>query len=102
VNALQKLLDFLAELDRRRIGYRLDRVRDDAILVHLAQPGRRWEVEFFANGSVEVEGFVSAGGVLGGAQGDDALARIVADHDEAEVDAAPARRATGSAGDHSP
>ena len=34
-------------------------------MVLLAVPGERWEVEFFADGSVEVEVFVSSGGVQG-------------------------------------
>lgn len=37
VNAMQKLLDFLADLDKRGIDYKLDCVRD-AIMVVAATP----------------------------------------------------------------
>jgi hypothetical protein len=32
-------------------------------MVSITVPGERWEVEFLDNGSVEVEKFVSAGGI---------------------------------------
>jgi hypothetical protein len=60
-NALQKLLDFLAKLDQYKHHYRLSCHRDEAIMVELAVPGERWEVEFFADGEVEVERFRSNG-----------------------------------------
>ena len=34
-------------------------------MVLLAVPGERWEVEFFADGSVEVEVFCELGGCAG-------------------------------------
>ena len=54
MNPLEKLLAFLAELDRRRIFFRLSRVRPEAIMVEIAVPGERWEVEFLADGQLEV------------------------------------------------
>ncbi len=72
MNAFQKLLEFLSDLDRRRIYYRLSRVRDEAIMVEIAVPGERWEVEFFADGHVDVEVFKS----VNGAVGEEALARL--------------------------
>jgi hypothetical protein len=54
------LLQFLAVLDERRVSYRLDRVRD-AVMVIVPTPGKRWEVEFMDNGTVEVERFQSDG-----------------------------------------
>lgn len=59
-NPLQKLLDFLSELDNRSIYYKLNCVRD-AIMVEVAVPGQRWEVEFFADGEIEIEVFESGG-----------------------------------------
>ncbi len=50
MNPLQKLLDFLSELDARKVHHRLSRVRPEAIMVEIAVPGERWEVEFFADG----------------------------------------------------
>lgn len=52
--------DFLRRLDASRTSYRLDRVRD-ALMVVVFVPGERWEVEFFPDGSIEVERFRSNG-----------------------------------------
>ena len=35
--------------------------RDDGIIVTLVLPGDRWEVEFLADGSSEIERFVTTG-----------------------------------------
>ena len=60
-NALSKLTSFLEDLSQKRISYTLAYCREDSILVSIAVPGERWEVEFFANCDVEVERFVSTG-----------------------------------------
>jgi hypothetical protein len=72
MNPLQKLLDFLSDLDQRRIFFRLSRVRAEAIMVEVAVPGERWEVEFFADGQVEIEVFAGSSGV----QGEEAIGRL--------------------------
>jgi hypothetical protein len=59
--SFQKLLDFLARLQEHKHHYRLSCWRDEAIMIELAVPGERWEVEFFADGHVEVERFRSDG-----------------------------------------
>ncbi|PIC57327.1 hypothetical protein CSV80_10100 [Sporosarcina sp. P12(2017)] len=58
----QKLNDFLNELEERKIFYNLSKVRSEAIMVEV--PGQRWEVEFMDDGSIEIEKFISDGGVL--------------------------------------
>ena len=80
VNAFQKLLDFLVRLDNAKIYYSLARIREETIAVEVAVPGERWEVEFFADGQVEIEVFSSVG--AGGIQsGDEALLdRLFATH----------------------
>lgn len=55
------LLSFLNELRRGKIHYRLSQHRDDAIMVEIAVPGERWEVEFLDEGGVEAEVFRSNG-----------------------------------------
>jgi hypothetical protein len=60
VNALEKLLRFIERLEAQHVWYRLEHVRD-SMLVLLSIPGQRWEVEFFPDGRVEVERFVSTG-----------------------------------------
>ena len=63
---MQRLLDFLSALDERKISHKLTRVRPEAIMVEIAVPGERWEVEFFAEGHVEVEVFGLSPGIIGG------------------------------------
>jgi hypothetical protein len=55
---MKKLIDFLERLEEKKIYYKLNKVRD-AIMVEVVIPGERWEVEFFANGNVEIEKFIS-------------------------------------------
>jgi hypothetical protein len=49
------------ELERRRVGYELHMVRPEALMVSVAVPGERWELEFFDDGRIEVERFQSLG-----------------------------------------
>jgi len=65
MNSLEKLIHFLEELEERKLFFRLGKIRD-SILVEIAVPGERWEVEFFADGQVEVERFYSRGDGLSG------------------------------------
>jgi len=60
-NPLHELTTFLLRLENGKIHYTLASHRDDAIMVLAAVPGERWEIEFFADGSVEVERFISEG-----------------------------------------
>ena len=78
MNAFQKLLDFLARLDTAKIHYALRHFRDDTVAVEIAVPGERWEVEFFADGSVEVEVFTNR--ERPGLEGEEALERLFATH----------------------
>lgn len=55
------LLEFLADLDGRRVGYTLASARPQAVMVQVAVPGERWEIEFLTDGTVEVERFASDG-----------------------------------------
>ena len=57
---MKKLFDFLSKLEENKIYYRLNKVRD-SIMVEIAVPGQRWEVEFFDDEHVEIEKFVSNG-----------------------------------------
>lgn len=60
-NPFAQLLAFLEKLDAYTIPYTLTKVRDEALLVNIALPGERWEVEFLTDGTVEVERFHSSG-----------------------------------------
>lgn len=57
---MNKLIDFLEQLEKRKIYYRLNKVRD-SIMVEIAVPGQRWEVEFISDGTIEIEKFLSDG-----------------------------------------
>ena len=63
MNSLQKLLDFLDDLEARKLYFKLDRCRSEAIMVRVDVPGERWEVEFFADGQIEIEVFKSNGSI---------------------------------------
>lgn len=58
--SMGKLIAFLNRLESSKIYYTLNKVRD-SILVEVVVPGERWEVEFFENGTVEIEKFLSNG-----------------------------------------
>lgn len=72
------LLSFLNDLRGAKIHYRLGHARDEAILVEIAVPGERWEVEFFENGAVEVEVFRSDGMI----QDESALKELLAKYSD--------------------
>jgi hypothetical protein len=61
---MNKLLTFLNNLEKRNIHYNLEHNRDDFIMVNVAVPGERWEVEFSKDGKVEIEIFKNSTGVL--------------------------------------
>lgn len=61
---MTQLLEFLGQLEERGIYYKLNKVRD-SIMVEVAVPGQRWEIEFFSDGHVEIEKFLSSGTMYG-------------------------------------
>ncbi len=73
-NSLERLLAFLQALDKAKIWYRLEHVRD-SLMVIVAIPGERWEVEFFPDDHVEVERFISSGSIEDENILDDLIAR---------------------------
>jgi hypothetical protein len=62
-NGFIKLTNFLVQLEQSKIHYTLAHHRDEAIMVMVATPGQRWEIEFFNDGSVEIERFTSRDGI---------------------------------------
>ena len=58
---LVDLNNFLNKLESARIFYRLSKVRSESIMVEVAVPGQRWEVEFMEDGTVEIEKFIANG-----------------------------------------
>ncbi|MFP7472892.1 hypothetical protein SFC55_17960 [Niallia taxi] len=58
---LKEFIRFLNRLEQNDIFYKLDKIRNDAVLVEIAVPGQRWEVEFMEDGTVKIEKFISDG-----------------------------------------
>ena len=67
---MEALLSFLMRLDDASLHYTLGSYRDSVTVHVTASANERWEVDFFPDGSVEVERFVSSGGIE---QADEAL-----------------------------
>jgi hypothetical protein len=58
-----RLLTFLNRLDDVNASYRLGHARPDSVMIEIALPGWRWEIEFMADGTVEIERYQSVAGV---------------------------------------
>ena len=83
-NMFQKLLDFLNRLDESGLTYTLEHNRDDAVLVCVSRDNERWEVEFLADGEIDVEVFYSDV-EENGLEDEEALERLFEDSDD-EID----------------
>jgi len=62
VNSLEQLLDFISHLQDSRIQFDLKCVHD-AIMVAVLSPSTYYEIEFFADGHIEVQTFGPPGQV---------------------------------------
>lgn len=58
-STLQDLAAFLQRLEKARIHYTLTSVREGVVMVQLAVPGERWEIEFFPDLPPDIEVFRS-------------------------------------------
>ena len=61
---MDQLISFLNNLEEKKIFYKLGKIRE-SILVEIAVPSERWEVEFFVNGDIQIERFISNGEISG-------------------------------------
>jgi hypothetical protein len=59
------LHELIRELDASGTHYALTSVREGAVMVQVALPGERWEVEFFDDREPEMEVFTSNGVMSG-------------------------------------
>lgn len=64
-DAFSGLVTFLSQLEQKQIFYTLAHNREESISVLVAVPGERWEIEFFNDGAIEVEKFMSTGEIVG-------------------------------------
>ncbi len=67
MDQMSRLCSFLGKLNEANIFYHLQMASEmhDSILVEIAVPGERWEVNFYADGRVYVEKFIGTGEVFG-------------------------------------
>lgn len=77
---LGELLGFLCKLERHKIAYRLEHNRAEALMVLIAVPGERWEVEFFEDGLIEIERFGGSAGVSSGPEASALLEHLFETH----------------------
>ena len=79
-----KLLAFLEKLELQNINYTLAHHREEAIMVLIAMPGERWEIEFTNDGSIEVEKFFSTGEISDAQSLDELFARYADPEEKGE------------------
>ncbi len=67
MNAFEHMMQILSLLDEKGIYYRLNKVstENDRILIEIAVPGERWEIEIDEASNVYIEKFVSNGFIFG-------------------------------------
>lgn len=65
---MNSIFEIIAKLERAKIHFTLARIREESILIVVAVPGERWEIEVMEDGTVETEVFVSNDGVETGTQ----------------------------------
>jgi hypothetical protein len=79
------LVAFLDKLEHQKISYTLAHNREEAMMVLVAIPGERWEIEFMSDGSVEIEKFISTGEISDAKSFDELFARYTTQEESAEV-----------------
>jgi hypothetical protein len=58
---LKPILRLLKRLQEASISYKLAHNQEDAITAEIVVPGQRWEVDFYLDGTIDVEIFKSDG-----------------------------------------
>ena len=68
MTSLNELIELLEKLEEKKIYYKLNKTRDDTIMIEVTVPGQRWEIEYNTYGKstehnckIEIEKFVSNG-----------------------------------------
>ncbi|MBQ2326026.1 MAG: hypothetical protein IJD03_04310 [Clostridia bacterium] len=64
MRSVNDMVEFLEKLEENNIYFTLSKIRD-SVLVTVAVPGERWEIEFMASGEIEIEKFKSNGEIYG-------------------------------------
>lgn len=61
---MKRIIEFLNRLEENKIFYSISKIRNESILIEVAVPGERWEIEFMENGEIEIEKFISDGTIF--------------------------------------
>ena len=68
MTSLNEFIALLERLEEKKISYKLNKTRDDTVMIEVAVPGQRWEIEYNTYGkspehpcTIEIEKFVSNG-----------------------------------------
>jgi hypothetical protein len=72
---LEQLLSFIANISDD-LDYGLEVDRPDAVMVEIATPGIRWEIQFMTSGAIEVEKFLTDGTIYRPARVEDLINEI--------------------------
>ena len=64
MRSINQLLKFLDELEQKNIFYKIDRIRQESILIEVSVPGEHWEIEFMKDGTVQIEKYLSNGEIF--------------------------------------
>lgn len=84
-NTFIKLLAFLNRLDEGGLTYTMEHNREDSVLICVSRDNERWEVDFLADGEIDVEVFYSD--EEEGLEDEEALDRLFEeDDDDVELD----------------
>lgn len=65
MDILKDINKLLNALEENRIYYRLNKIRPESIMIEVAVPGQRWEIEFLEDGTIMIEKFIGDGAVYG-------------------------------------
>jgi len=73
MNSFNCFMTLLEKLEANKIHYKLDKIRDNAIMVEVSVPGQRWEIEYNTygenfGGEIEIEKFLSDGTIYGSSE----------------------------------
>ncbi|HUS34283.1 MAG TPA: hypothetical protein VM680_02915 [Verrucomicrobiae bacterium] len=63
MNQYDRLLDLISQLQDAKIHFTMTSVRNHAIMLQVAVPGERWEIELMQSGTIEIEKFKSDGSI---------------------------------------
>lgn len=59
-----QLMKLFSALEIKKLGFNTTTIRSDAVMVSVAVPGERWEIEVFGDGHYEIEIFRSSGEIF--------------------------------------